>query len=299
MSTLVAQIRELVLEREAEARARGLSEETHKALSAHFAAAKARIKIADAQGTSASNGIALDLYREAVTQLCTCLALVRGQGPLGAEDVEKHLESDVERVAFVLPRTADAEGRQVRDAEVQAVRTVALRLYGQVDARSVRAIQGTRIGRLLALAIVILWMLAPLVGKIARGRNLARGAVVTMSAQFPGTPNPNALTNGEIESAFGAHTARQAEPWIRVDLGSPLALTQVRVFPRGDGFLQEGIPLVFEVSTDGQSYTTVATRSTEFSQSDPWIVRESMRVRYIRLRMPGSGYVALSELEAY
>ena len=68
---------------------------------------------------------------------------------------------------------------------------------------------------------------------------------------------------------------------------------------KAPGAADESLPVVLETSNDGVAFVVVSTRREPYSQRAPWIVRAPMHSRYLRVRMPGMGYVALSEIEAY
>src|SRR5260370_26476660 len=82
----------------------------------------------------------------------------------------------------------------------------------------------------------------------------ARGKPATASSQYPGTPSATGATNGQIESSYGAHTNVEREPWIQVDLEKPYAVSEVRVYKRGDAYMDEGQPLVLEFSLDASTW---------------------------------------------
>jgi hypothetical protein len=136
------------------------------------------------------------------------------------------------------------------------------------------------------------WALAP--------RNIARGKPTTTSSRLAGTPPASGATNGEIEAAYGIHTDVDAEPWVMVDLEKVRRVREVRVFNRGDGWQNEGLPIILEVSTDSRAWTQVEERTTPYTQAQPWIIKVPVpAVRYLRLRRPMRGVIAISEIEAY
>ncbi|NOU26697.1 MAG: discoidin domain-containing protein [Polyangiaceae bacterium] len=172
-------------------------------------------------------------------------------------------------------------------------------LLRSLDLRSRFAVRATRYGRMLALVVVLAWPILPLASRLRHGPNVLRGAAVTASSRFPGTPDPSGLTNGDVESRFAGHTTKEKDSWFLIDLGQARHLAEVRVFPRGDGYLNDSVPVVMETSADGVTFAQVGSRADVYTQAAPWTVRSGMDARFIRIRMPGLGYLALSEVEGY
>ena len=133
-------------------------------------------------------------------------------------------------------------------------------------------------------------------------RNLALHATVTQSSHADGTPGPEALVNGKLESEVGLHTRREDRPWAVIDLGEPTDIGAVRVYNRDDGFQLEALPLELSVSSDGKQFVTIARREVSFTQAFPWRVHvgEGQRARYVRLQVDGKdSTLCLSEVEIY
>jgi len=145
---------------------------------------------------------------------------------------------------------------------------------------------------LTILYVFVSWTLAP--------KNIARGKVTIASSRHPGTPPATGATNGEIETTYGVHTESEAEPWLMVDLGKRYSIREVRVYSRGDGWQEEGLPIVLEVSPEGTGWLEVERRTTLYSQAQPWIAKvHAPPVRYVRLRRPVRGVIVISEIEVY
>ena len=121
-----------------------------------------------------------------------------------------------------------------------------------------------------------------------------------MSAPFPGSPPPAGLTDGVIEGApYGTSTQLGDAPWVEVDLGRVYHLDKIKIYNRGDGFGDDGLPMTLQVSENGVAYLEVETRSTTFEQTSPCKVAKGRgrAARYVRVRGARGKYVALSELE--
>ena len=121
-----------------------------------------------------------------------------------------------------------------------------------------------------------------------------------MSSKHPASPDEVGLVDGVIDEPFGAHTMAGNPAWVMVDLGRPQWVGRVKVYNRGDGWFDEGLPFALEFSDDGVTFTEVDTRSTSFSQAEPWVyLGRPRQTRFLRVSGKMGGYVALSELEAY
>jgi F5/8 type C domain len=296
MTPFVASARaakEFVFLRSAIAKAEALPRDVREHALRTYTAGEVRLRIAETHASPQYAGVALDLYRQAISLFRETIDLTSSGAalPMLTEDEQRVLD---------LPLQFDALDQNPCAEDLDVARSVALRLHNAIDLRSERALKATRLGRWLAAGVLLLWALSPPVKRALHGPNIARGALASSSSQYPGTPSPAGLTNGTIESTFAMHTQKEANPWARVDLTSVRAVREIRVVPRGDGYLNELIPLTVEVSSDGETFAPVQTRTTTFTQRDPWVVPTNVDARFIRVRMiTSSGYIALAEIEAY
>jgi hypothetical protein len=169
-----------------------------------------------------------------------------------------------------------------------------------VEPRSQKTIRVLRGVRVAVLAWVVLVALAVLGSYLFAPKNIARGVPVQVSSRYPGSADPAGVTNGDLEVTFGAHTSVESSPWIAIDLGSVRVVRQVRVTGRGDGLEQESVPLVLEISEDGIAYVEVERRTVPISRSVSWTSTFGRRnARFVRVRRPSHGYVALTEIEVF
>jgi hypothetical protein len=130
--------------------------------------------------------------------------------------------------------------------------------------------------------------------------NLALGKPVTASSRGEGRGPFSLLTNGDLEPAFGLHTKKEDHPWAVIDLEAPVPIGSIRVYNREDGYQDEQLPLEVQLSVDGTSYTTIASRDQVFTQSWPWRIHGGGAVaRYIRLRVERESTLCLSEVEVF
>lgn len=174
-------------------------------------------------------------------------------------------------------------------------------LRDQVEPRTeheLKVVRGVRLGALGAIVLVAL----SLVGwRALSPKNIARGKPVVASSQHPQSlASPDGLTDGSTSGAYGVHTQAEDDAWVMVDLQSIQKVGEIKVFNRGDGYFDEGLPLSLELSEDGATFAEIDRRTTSFSRWKPWTFDAAgKRARYVRVKKVGRGYVALSELEVY
>jgi F5/8 type C domain len=102
---------------------------------------------------------------------------------------------------------------------------------------------------------------------------------------------------------YAGGTEREMHPWITVDLGRTRTINKVVVYNRADCcWGAADIPLSLQLSSDNQTFETVATRDTEFKDDFPW--RQPVggrKARYVRLWSPAETpkEIVLSEIEVY
>jgi hypothetical protein len=162
--------------------------------------------------------------------------------------------------------------------------------------REIKASRGVRIGSgvasLAAVGALVAFGLAP--------KNIALNMQAVASSWRPGSPVATGVDNGEVEQTYGVHTNIEENPWVRIDLGAVVPVHEVRVFNRGDGYESEILPLLLQLSDDGEAFTDVGERTELFTRDRPWITKlEGKAGRYVRIYMPKEGYIALSEIEVY
>jgi hypothetical protein len=131
--------------------------------------------------------------------------------------------------------------------------------------------------------------------------DLALHKAVSYSSLMDGMPLPWALTNGTLENQFGAHTAKEKDPWLQIDLGEPTTIGAIRVYNRADGYLDQQVPMEISVSQDGKSFRQISHRERTFTQGWPWRVRirGTVTARYVRLQTRRDDPLCLSEVEVF
>jgi hypothetical protein len=303
---------------EAEKTAAGRSPEQQAAITGYFDAATRRYLAAEALSEPADAVGAIVLYRESITLFVVALAKTTDDGAAASLGVAQALDF-VDGLVADAP-TARREGiLSLRSAfrsddalaldalgpeDLQKLRTAAQEtaawLRSRIDPRPARALRMARQVRLAVAALSILALLCVATAYALAPKNIARGKITVASSHHPGTPPASGATNGEIEPSYGVHTEADAEPWVMVDLGKPYSVREVRVYNRGDGWQDEGLPIALDVSLDGKAWKEVDRRATPYSQSQPWIAKIHVPpVRYVRVRRPVRGVIAISEIEVY
>jgi hypothetical protein len=313
-ATFASNLVDRLLLRSLEQKVAKRSAEAQETIARLVRAADLRIAACEAQTDERTVAAMLSLYREAATLLAAAVLEDEGEH---TELVREHVwdkfagwrerQSDAPKAidearAFFSSTdllAADAKSRDEQLVLREKAHQACAWLRARVDPRSPKDVRVARKVRIIMLALIAALVVGWTIRTLTQPKNWARGATVTMSSQYPGSPNPEALVNGEIEGKFGGHTNVQEQPWILVDLGQERSIKEIRVYNRGDEYAHETIPLDLEVSLDGVHYETIDRRATPFSQSDPWVVRRSTTARFVRLSKSGHGYIALAEIEVY
>jgi hypothetical protein len=222
---------------------------------------------------------------------------------------------ELERAAAALATTDRLYFDHLSDLELGAVgaalQTTLAWLRAQVDLRSETNLRGTRVGRLAAVGVFLLYLASLGVGGVVHlvRPNLARGKTVTESSAWPGSAPSGALVDGETGGSAGPetkqanifHTNQETAPWAMIDLGAVHPLHEVRVYNRTDHNFDDGLPFSLELSEDGAHFETAARRTTHFGGGrfdPPWSVKFSgKKARFVRVK--SEHFLALTEVEVY
>lgn len=127
--------------------------------------------------------------------------------------------------------------------------------------------------------------------------NLALNASVTSSSTYlPEVYNPKKLVDGD-KTAIGCHTLVDPSPWVVIDLGEEYLVRRVVVTNRHDVPAESAVPLVVELSTDGNTYTEFARQLDAFRS---WTATgDSVKARFVRLVIPRTSVLHLNEVEVF
>ena len=212
-------------------------------------------------------------------------------------EVALGIRSAVEPIRASAGAEESDEQSRARDDLGTAVRW----LQARVRASALPAIRRSRVVRVGVAALLVLAAIVWLITRLGGPTNLALHKPVKTSSNHPQSVAPadgSGLVNGVRETNYGIQTNREDSPWVMVDLEKPYLITRVDVYNRADGWFDEGLPLVLELSEDGRTFTEVSRRTETFSVSAPWTyVSPGVKAQYVRVRAPHQGYIALSEIE--
>ena len=314
------QLQDALMLRRSEALVRGYAPAQQAMIRQLCAAARARIAWTDDTTDSKYASAAVTVHRETVRFLISAVLLSRDAtlegAPLELEPGARKLEELVQ--AGALPALPDdyAEAMLILVAsDVLALdrlgperaadrRAVVERLVHwlrrQIEARSLREIWVARIVLLALTGAAVLGLIVWGLGSILGPKNLALHKPVTMSSRYSGTPSPEGATDGKVVSPYQAHTAIEADPWIRVDLGRVCRISKVKIRNRTDGHADGALPLTLEFSDDDTDYRAVDRRIRAFTGSDPWVfTTKTASARFVRVHGHPDGYVVVTEIEVY
>jgi hypothetical protein len=318
--SLSSLVTEMLLLRQAVQTIRNYGPARHAAIRRWCGMATTRLALADDTTDVHFAGAANVLYRQAIECMVAALSLAKAPAhddlPIQAIATAEKLRGWVQSGAVPKPPKQYAHalssiqlGERLSPDEAIDDTTVAQRhsleglahwLRPLVESRSLRQIWFARIIRCACtaalLAVVMIWGY----GALFSPKNLALHQRVTMSSRQPGSPDPAGATDGRIVGPFQAHTQREAEPYITIDLGQVRHVGRVVIYNRTDGLYADALPLTLEFSSDGSRFRQVARRTTMFTGSLPWVFKAPpSEARYIRVRGHESGYVVLTELRVY
>ncbi|HEX4338003.1 MAG TPA: discoidin domain-containing protein [Polyangiaceae bacterium] len=277
----------------------------------YYDAARARLDGAATLGESGQAVPALLLYREGFSMLARAHS-VTGAGVAPAEDlvVEQFIEwlaskhapsARALRADLVAPDgpldTASLRELALRVAELGAVTSDVVALL------TPRSSEEQKRRRTVRNALIVAGLVASL-GAIAvefvRPENIALHRPTKASSHALGT-RPSGAVNGRIYEQYGFHSEKESSAWWRVDLEQTYAVTRIRVYGRHDCCFDQSIPMVVEVSNDGDHFHQIAGRVEAFDQLEPWEITpdEPVKTRFIRVRSLKDTNLVLTEVEVY
>jgi len=217
--------------------------------------------------------------------------------PRPSEEVEDFLDLLLTEDPLALDKVPPEQAAE----RIQSIRTIVGWLGDLIEPRTIRQIKtqrGVRIG-LLGTAVVVLAVWG--FNKAFSPKDLALHKPVQASSVHPAaTSPPTGLTDGVTSGTYGVHTNREDSPWVQVDLEDVYRIDKVKVYNRGDGWFDDGLPMTLQFSEDGKEFTEVDKRTTNFGQLIPWSYdAHKKKARYVRVAGAKGTYVTLSELEVF
>jgi hypothetical protein len=188
---------------------------------------------------------------------------------------------DVERARWALDRAASM-------------------LRRNVESRTLVAVRGTRWGRAAAVVVLVLWGALTFARAKLLPKNVAYGKPVHPSSLAEMPPSGRELVDGETGASFGVKTREEDNPNVVIDLEGIYWIGTIKVHNRVEGWFDDCLPLVVELSRDGNTWEEIARRDRHFDANPPWVVDVGGRgARFVRLRVARRSYLALSEVEVY
>jgi hypothetical protein len=185
-------------------------------------------------------------------------------------------------------------------AELHALREDASDLFAALEgSRRQRTPTQLKIVRVLRLAGVVLTLV--LAVRVAWSvlvvpPNVALHRPVVASSRWPDTPDPAGLTDG-VRTQLGAHTNKEDEPQMTIDLGASYRVKTIKVYNRNDCCPDEILPLIVELGDPNDPTPFVAERTQHF---DVWTIDVGGKTgSSVRLHTRRKGYLALAEVEVY
>jgi hypothetical protein len=155
--------------------------------------------------------------------------------------------------------------------------------------RRLFALRDLHISRRLRLSVVGLigFVLAALLVafgvRLYRGPDLAYGKPWRASSSAETCEPKRGVCAGAYTEVFFI-TNEENNPWLEIDLLSRQGVSRIEVDNRRDSGSDRAIPLVVELSEDGQKYFTVAQRVEPFTSWSAAFTRQS--ARYVRVSVP-------------
>jgi hypothetical protein len=169
-----------------------------------------------------------------------------------------------------------------------------------VEARSLTHVRGARWGRLAAVLLLVGYATFAIVRATVFPRNIALGKPVHPSSRKHNPPDGKELVDGEIGTSFGIHTNIEDSPNVVIDLQARYWIDTVRVYNRVDGWYDDSLPLVVELSQDGTKWDEIGRREEHFDASPPWVIDgRGKPAQFVRVRVARKSYLALSEVEVF
>lgn len=312
-STFVDPIVEFFTLRRAERTVRAYAPAQSARVRKHVQAAERRLRAGRRVAEAAPAAV---LLREAVLQYLTAMEAARDSAvaegaaaplpPLPPDPARPKADpSDDARVRAAIASRDPLYFDGLSDEDVERTRWALDRagsmLRRSVESRSLVAVRGTRWGRFAAVLVLLLWGAVAFARAKLLPKNIALGKPVHPSSLAENPPSGAELVDGETGASFGFKTREEDNPNVVIDLEGVYWINTIKVHNRVDGWFDDCLPLVVELSRDGTKWDEIARRDRHFDANPPWIVEGGGRgARYVRLRVarPHS-YLALSEVEVY
>ncbi len=315
--TMLHQAREFFALRESERLVSAYAPEQYARVRSHFEAAERRRKAALSLAPAVPAAL---LLCEAAREYLVAIEAARnaGPGPDGEFDAAAVLpplppdpirgaatptSDQLVRAALASHDPLYVDRLPADDAELlrRALERAVSILRRGVEVRSLEHLRVSRWGRQAAAAIVVGYLALAGVRAAFVPTDIALGKPVHSSSRKHNPPDGHELVDGVVGGGFALHTNTEDSPNAVIDLVDTYFLDRIAVYNRTDGWFDDCLPLVVEISTDGAAYHELARRTASFGTDPPWTVEgRHLVVRYVRLRVDRrSSYLALSEVKVF
>jgi hypothetical protein len=215
-----------------------------------------------------------------------------GQKKFGARlcEILGELEAIDRMAPDRLPRSEAAE-------VTEELATMTLRLRELVEPKSLRELSTVRNTRSVVLVSLLALAAIGAVVLTLRPSNIAFHKPATASGTA-GSTSPAAAVDGRAYGNNGFQSEGPS-PWLTIDLGRRYAITEADIYTRHDCCFDQSVPLAFEVSDDGKTFRTIATREAPFEMLEAWNIKfgSTTVARYVRLHTLKDSVLYLNEVE--
>lgn len=137
-------------------------------------------------------------------------------------------------------------------------------------------------------------------GKNAYGmsNNLADGATTTQSSTW-GELAASLAVDGNTNGNFFTHTNYDNQAWWQVDLGASYYIDKIKVWNRTDCCVERLNN--FDVMISDEPFNGAPVQSVRVTDQAGWpsTINMNKRGRYVRVRLSGTNYLSLSEVEVF
>ena len=137
------------------------------------------------------------------------------------------------------------------------------------------------------------------------GKNVALNSPAAQSSLSPFSFRPDeaiGATLGPVSGRPTFHTHFEERPWWTVDLEAVLPVSVVKVFNSMD-FPERAIGLELLLSLDGTVWEKAGAHVEHFpfggASGEPLVVKIERQARFVRLQLPGTGFLHLDQVQVY
>jgi F5/8 type C domain len=207
------------------------------------------------------------------------------------------------REALVPEPFAEAAERSVDQQRVTAraalefARALDARLEGHNKIAAERLLwqRALRVAAGVAFVVFVAFAAGLGIRSLTRPPDIARGATWRTSSAYVGYATSGQLGPHGTDIFF--HTKEDKEPWFEVDLGASRKVASVLVENRSDYGQDRSVPLVVELSDDGEAWAEVARQPNTFRS---WTATFPARnARFVRLRVPRLSFLHLRRVSVF